>query len=79
MSADTAGDRVAVVIGSTRPTRICPEIVEWTQRTLGEHSPSTGSLTAMKGLLMMTVTVGLLAGGTPALAQFVTARLTGNP
>lgn len=33
----------------------------------------------MKRLLLMTVTVGLLAGGTPALAQSVTAPLTGNP
>ena len=31
-------DRVAVIIGSTRPTRICPGIAEWTLRTLSEHS-----------------------------------------
>jgi NAD(P)H-dependent FMN reductase len=32
-------ERVAVVIGSTRPTRICPGIAAWTQRALDEDSP----------------------------------------
>lgn len=30
--------RVAVVIGSTRPTRICPGIAEWTKNVLREDS-----------------------------------------
>jgi NAD(P)H-dependent FMN reductase len=30
--------RVAVVIGSTRPTRICPGIAEWTKHVLGQDS-----------------------------------------
>jgi NAD(P)H-dependent FMN reductase len=34
-----AADRVAVIIGSTRPTRICPGIAHWSQQTLGEESP----------------------------------------
>jgi len=32
-------ERVAVIIGSTRPTRICPGIAAWTQRVLDEESP----------------------------------------
>jgi NAD(P)H-dependent FMN reductase len=39
MSTDTLDERVAVIVGSTRPTRICPGIAEWTQRTLSEQSP----------------------------------------
>lgn len=30
--------RVAVVVGSTRPTRICPGIAEWVKRTAGQES-----------------------------------------
>ncbi len=33
------GQRVAVVIGSTRPTRICPGIAEWVKHTAEEESP----------------------------------------
>ena len=32
-------ERVAVIIASTRPTRICPGIAAWTQRVLDEESP----------------------------------------
>lgn len=39
MSTGTFDERVAVIVGSTRPTRICPRIAEWTQRTLSEQSP----------------------------------------
>jgi NAD(P)H-dependent FMN reductase len=39
MSTDTFDEQVAVIVGSTRPTRICPGIDEWTQRTLSERSP----------------------------------------
>jgi len=38
MSAATFDERVAVIIGSTRPTRICPGIAQWTQKTLSEQS-----------------------------------------
>jgi NAD(P)H-dependent FMN reductase len=38
MSNDEFAERVAVIIGSTRPTRICPGIAQWTQKTLDEHS-----------------------------------------
>jgi NAD(P)H-dependent FMN reductase len=38
MSTDTFDDRVAVIVGSTRPTRICPGIAEWTRRALSEES-----------------------------------------
>jgi NAD(P)H-dependent FMN reductase len=31
--------RIAVVIGSTRPRRICPGIAEWVKRTAEEESP----------------------------------------
>jgi NAD(P)H-dependent FMN reductase len=31
--------RVAVIIGSTRPTRICPGIAAWTRQVLDEDSP----------------------------------------
>jgi NAD(P)H-dependent FMN reductase len=31
--------RVAVIIGSTRPTRICPSIAEWVKRTAETESP----------------------------------------
>jgi NAD(P)H-dependent FMN reductase len=31
-------ERVAVIIGSTRPTRICPGIAAWTQQVLDEGS-----------------------------------------
>jgi NAD(P)H-dependent FMN reductase len=30
--------RVAVVIGSTRPSRICPGIAEWVRDVAQEHS-----------------------------------------
>ncbi|MEV6276814.1 NAD(P)H-dependent oxidoreductase [Nocardia sp. NPDC051832] len=44
MTDSTAGvksstDKVAVVIGSTRPTRICPEIAAWIRDVLQEGSP----------------------------------------
>jgi NAD(P)H-dependent FMN reductase len=39
MSRDSFDDRVAVIIGSTRPTRICPGIGEWTQQVLIAESP----------------------------------------
>lgn len=38
MSNDELDGPVAVVIGSTRPTRICPGIARWTQTTLQEKS-----------------------------------------
>jgi NAD(P)H-dependent FMN reductase len=38
MSNNEFAERVAVIIGSTRPTRICPGIAQWTQKTLDEHS-----------------------------------------
>jgi hypothetical protein len=31
--------RVAVIIGSTRPARICPDIAHWTREALSEDSP----------------------------------------
>jgi NAD(P)H-dependent FMN reductase len=31
--------RIAVVIGSTRPTRICPGIARWSRQALSEESP----------------------------------------
>jgi NAD(P)H-dependent FMN reductase len=34
-----AGERIAVVIGSTRPTRICPGIAEWIRNAAQEESP----------------------------------------
>jgi NAD(P)H-dependent FMN reductase len=37
-------ERVAVVLSSTRPTRICTGIAEWTQRTLDEQSALRYSL-----------------------------------
>src|SRR5580658_4853320 len=42
--ADPAGEprhqgRVAVVIGSTRPTRICPGIAEWIMNVAQQDSP----------------------------------------
>jgi NAD(P)H-dependent FMN reductase len=33
------GRRVAVVIGSTRPKRICPDIARWVRSTAAERSP----------------------------------------
>jgi NAD(P)H-dependent FMN reductase len=36
---DDEGQRVAVVIGSTRPTRICAGIAEWVKHTAEEESP----------------------------------------
>jgi NAD(P)H-dependent FMN reductase len=37
---DEAGfERIAVVIGSTRPTRICPGIAEWVKNAAQEESP----------------------------------------
>lgn len=38
MSATTFDELVAVIIGSTRPTRICPGIAAWSQRTLNQQS-----------------------------------------
>lgn len=35
----TVDERIAVIIGSTRPTRICPGIAAFTQQTLAEHTP----------------------------------------
>jgi NAD(P)H-dependent FMN reductase len=32
-------ERIAVVIGSTRPTRICPGIAEWIKHAMQEESP----------------------------------------
>src|ERR1700677_2538864 len=32
-------DRVAVIIGSTRPARICPGIARWSRQALNEDSP----------------------------------------
>lgn len=32
------GERIAVVIGSTRPTRICPDIAKWIKDTAQEQS-----------------------------------------
>ncbi len=37
-------ERIAVVIGSTRPTRICPGIARWVLRALQEDSPLTYEL-----------------------------------
>ena len=34
-----AADRVAVIIGSTRPARICPGIARWTREALSADSP----------------------------------------
>lgn len=36
---DQARRRVAVVVGSTRPTRICPGIAQWVMKTVQEGSP----------------------------------------
>lgn len=36
---EQASERVAVVIGSTRPTRICPGIAEWVKEAAQEESP----------------------------------------
>jgi NAD(P)H-dependent FMN reductase len=38
-SGGEQGRRVAVVIGSTRPKRICPDIAGWVRSTAEEHSP----------------------------------------
>jgi hypothetical protein len=38
-AAAQPGDRVAVVIGSTRPTRICPGIAAWVRDAAQEGSP----------------------------------------
>ncbi|MFZ0667897.1 MAG: NADPH-dependent FMN reductase [Acidimicrobiales bacterium] len=38
-SGSGRGDRVAVVIGSTRPTRICPGIAGWILHVAQENSP----------------------------------------
>lgn len=35
----TLAEPVAVIIGSTRPTRICPGIAAWAQQVLDEDSP----------------------------------------
>ncbi|MEU0936248.1 NADPH-dependent FMN reductase [Embleya sp. NPDC005971] len=36
---EQAGDRIAVVIGSTRPARICPDIATWIRDVAQETSP----------------------------------------
>jgi NAD(P)H-dependent FMN reductase len=36
---DPAGARIAVIVSSTRPSRICPGIAEWTARVLAQGSP----------------------------------------
>jgi len=33
------GERIAVVIGSTRPTRICPGIAQWFKQAIQRESP----------------------------------------
>ncbi|MFB7719531.1 NADPH-dependent FMN reductase [Nocardia sp. NPDC056100] len=38
------GDRIAVVIGSTRPTRICPDIASWIREVAQAGSPLTYEL-----------------------------------
>lgn len=37
IDAARTDDRIAVMIGSTRPTRICPEIASWVQRVLAKQ------------------------------------------
>jgi NAD(P)H-dependent FMN reductase len=39
ISPARGADRVAVIIGSTRPARICPGIAHWSREALGEDSP----------------------------------------
>jgi NAD(P)H-dependent FMN reductase len=39
MSTKMFDERVAVIVGSTRPTRICPGIAAWTRQVLDETSP----------------------------------------
>jgi NAD(P)H-dependent FMN reductase len=39
MNQATSPDRVAVIIGSTRPARICPGIAHWTREALSADSP----------------------------------------
>jgi len=39
MNQATSPDRVAVIIGSTRPARICPGIAHWTREALMQDSP----------------------------------------
>jgi NAD(P)H-dependent FMN reductase len=39
ISAARGADRVAVIIGSTRPARICPGVAHWSREALGEDSP----------------------------------------
>ncbi|WP_153815643.1 NADPH-dependent FMN reductase [Streptomyces sp. SUK 48] len=43
-TAPQAADRIAVVIGSTRPNRICPGIAEWIRTALQQDSPLTYEL-----------------------------------
>ncbi|MFF3002118.1 NADPH-dependent FMN reductase [Kitasatospora sp. NPDC057940] len=43
-TAPQPGDRIAVVVGSTRPTRICPGIAEWIRTELQQDSPLTYEL-----------------------------------
>ncbi|WP_405492579.1 NADPH-dependent FMN reductase [Nocardia sp. NBC_00511] len=38
------GNRVAVVIGSTRPTRICPDVASWIRDVAQQNSPLTYEL-----------------------------------
>lgn len=38
------GNRVAVVIGSTRPTRICPDVASWIRAVAQQNSPLTYEL-----------------------------------
>jgi NAD(P)H-dependent FMN reductase len=39
MIDETGSERIAVVIGSTRPMRICPGIAEWVKNAAQEESP----------------------------------------
>ena len=39
MNPATSPARVAVIIGSTRPARICPGIAHWTREALSLNPP----------------------------------------
>jgi NAD(P)H-dependent FMN reductase len=39
MQVSDSAPRVAMIIGSTRPTRICPVIARWCQQVIQEESP----------------------------------------
>lgn len=43
-AAFAADGRVAVIIGSTRPGRICPGVAQWVRDELADHSPLTYEL-----------------------------------